>query len=188
MTESSNVDLGASGAYGSNGATPDSTSRMFGLDVTFRYRPLKRAIYRRFLARTELVWSRRTEIEGPTAFGAYVATDYQFARRWFAGVRLDRIRPRDRPHGQRQWRRRPAHLLAERIQPGPRPVPAHEIFRRSRRQRSAGPVALLHWRARSSCVLDICSQRSSQCCSHPAPPPRWTSWRQRRIWHRWRAK
>jgi hypothetical protein len=63
---------------------------MFGLDATFRYRPLKRAIYRRLLARTELVWSRRTEIEGPTAFGAYVATDYQFARRWFAGVRLDR--------------------------------------------------------------------------------------------------
>ena len=67
---------------------------MFGLDVTFRYRPLKRAIYRRLLARTELVWSRRTEIDGPTAFGAYVATEYQFARRWFAGVRLDRIRAR----------------------------------------------------------------------------------------------
>ena len=90
VTESSNIDLGASAAYGSNGATPDSTSRVFGLDATLRYRPLKRAIYRRLLARTELVWSRRTEIEGPTAFGAYVSTDYQFARRWFAGVRLDR--------------------------------------------------------------------------------------------------
>ena len=90
VTESSNVDLGASGAYGSNGVTTNSTSRMFGLDATFRYRPLKRAIYRRLLARTELVWSRRTEIGGPAAFGAYVATDYQFARRWFAGVRLDR--------------------------------------------------------------------------------------------------
>lgn len=89
MTESSNVDIGASVAYGSNGATPDSTTSVFGLDATFRYRPLKRAHYHRLLARTELVWSRRTEIGGPAAFGAYVATDYQFARRWFAGVRLD---------------------------------------------------------------------------------------------------
>ena len=44
----------------------------------------------RFLARTELVWSRRSELAGlPQSFGAYVSAEYQFARRWFAGVRVD---------------------------------------------------------------------------------------------------
>jgi hypothetical protein len=60
-----------------------------GFDGTFRYRPLRRAIYRRLVARTELVWSRRSEAGGLDAFGAYAAGDYQFARRWFGGVRYD---------------------------------------------------------------------------------------------------
>jgi hypothetical protein len=90
LGESMNLDLGGSIAYGHNGATADSTTRLVGADLTFRWRPLRRAIYRRFLARTELVWSRR-EGEGPAqdAFGMYAQADYQFARRWFAGARYD---------------------------------------------------------------------------------------------------
>ena len=41
------------------------------------------------LARSEVIWNRRSEI-GSTAFGTYVSGDYQFARRWFAGARYDR--------------------------------------------------------------------------------------------------
>lgn len=89
VSESSNLDFGGSVAYGHNDAGPDQTTRLFGFDATFRYRPLRRAIYRRLLARTELMWSRRSEASGLNAFGAYAATDYQFARRWFAGVRYD---------------------------------------------------------------------------------------------------
>jgi hypothetical protein len=89
FTESSNLDFGGSVAYGHNDAGPSATTRIFGLDGTFRYRPLRRAIYRRLLARTELAWSRRSEAGGLNAFGGYFATDYQFARRWFAGLRLD---------------------------------------------------------------------------------------------------
>jgi hypothetical protein len=89
VTESSNLDFGASVAYGHNDAAASATTRLVGIDGTFRYRPLRSAIYRRLLARSELVWSRRSEIGGATAFGAYVATDYQLARRWFAGVRYD---------------------------------------------------------------------------------------------------
>ena len=59
LTEATNLDLGASFAYGHNDAGPDCTTRLFGVDATFRYRPLRRAIYRRFLGRTELFWSRR---------------------------------------------------------------------------------------------------------------------------------
>ena len=61
LTESTNLDIGTSFAYGHNDAGPDSTTQVFGIDATFRYRPLRRAIYRRFIGRTELFWSRREE-------------------------------------------------------------------------------------------------------------------------------
>jgi hypothetical protein len=89
ITESSNFDFGASLAYGHNDAGPSATTRIVGLDATFRYRPLRRAIYRRLLARSELAWSRRSESDDLDAFGFYLAADYQFARRWFAGLRFD---------------------------------------------------------------------------------------------------
>jgi hypothetical protein len=90
VTESSNVDIGTSFAYGHNDGGPDSMTRVIGLDATFRYRPLRQANYRRFLGRTELFWSRRDDgFDGGKAFGAYVSGEYQFARRWFAGARYD---------------------------------------------------------------------------------------------------
>ncbi len=97
LTESSNLDLGGSLAWGHNDT--GDTTRLIGADLTFRWRPLRRAIYRRLLARTELVWSRQGIAPPPgepgavahaSAFGGYVSVDYQFARRWFAGLRLDR--------------------------------------------------------------------------------------------------
>jgi hypothetical protein len=72
--------------------------RLIGVDVTLRYRPLQRAIYRRFNVRSELVWSREDTPSGEvsTAFGAYGLVEYQFARRWYVGGRLDRSgRPSD---------------------------------------------------------------------------------------------
>ena len=90
VTESTNLDIGGSFAYGTNDAGPDFTTRLVGLDATVRYRPLRRAIYRRFQARTELFWSRRGQESGNVeAFGMYASGDYQFARRWFGGARYD---------------------------------------------------------------------------------------------------
>jgi hypothetical protein len=91
VTESTNIDVGTSFAYGHNGVTPDSTTKLFGVDATVRYRPLRRAIYKRFIGRTELFWSRREQPEllQANAFGAYVSGEYQFAQRWFAGARYD---------------------------------------------------------------------------------------------------
>ncbi len=91
ITEGTNLDIGASFTRGHNDAGPDFTTRVFGVDATVRYRPLRRAIYRRFMGRTELMWSRRGQEAGDvSAFGMYVSGDYQFARRWFGGVRYDR--------------------------------------------------------------------------------------------------
>jgi hypothetical protein len=91
LSESSNVDLGGSVAYGHNGSGADTTTRLFGADATFRYKPLRRAIYHHFLARTELVWSRREAVDGPVqnAFGGYGYVEYQFSRRLFGGLRYD---------------------------------------------------------------------------------------------------
>jgi hypothetical protein len=97
ITENSNIDLGASFARGHNdsGVVDDVdvgrfVTKLYGFDATFRWRPLQRAIYRSFVARSELAWSRRKQPDGlQSAFGYYVSGDYQLARRWFGGARYD---------------------------------------------------------------------------------------------------
>jgi hypothetical protein len=89
LTESSNIDLGGSFADGHNDAGPGETTRLYGADATFRYRPLRRSIYTHFLARTEVAWSRRSELPGSTAFGGFGYLEYQFGRRWTGGARFD---------------------------------------------------------------------------------------------------
>ena len=90
LTESTNVDVGTSVAWGRNDLGSDFSTRVLAIDATLRYRPLARAIYRRFLARTELFWSRREQPDGRVAaFGMYGSGEYQFARRWFGGARYD---------------------------------------------------------------------------------------------------
>ena len=90
LTEGTNIDLGTSFAFGHTDVEPDATRRLFGVDATVRYRPLRRSIYRRFLARTELIWNQdRLQSAEPTVFGMYASGEYQFARRWFAGGRYD---------------------------------------------------------------------------------------------------
>jgi hypothetical protein len=90
LTEATNLDVGASIARGKNALGSDYSTQVVAVDATLRYRPLQRALYRRFLGRTELFWSRRDGLDGTVpAFGMYVSGDYQFARRWFAGARYD---------------------------------------------------------------------------------------------------
>jgi hypothetical protein len=98
LGEASNLDLGGSFAYGHNGVTGETTTRLYGLDATWRWKPLRRAIYTHVLARGELVWSRR-EQEGGTvhATGGYGYLEYQLARRFTAGVRYDSSGRADRP-------------------------------------------------------------------------------------------
>lgn len=98
ITEGTNIDVGASYANGPSAQVPetfaaaDATTELFGFDATFHYRPLRRAIYKRFQARTELIWSRPRSngFTGDRSFGYYGNAEYQFARRWYAGARYDR--------------------------------------------------------------------------------------------------
>ena len=98
ITESSNLDVGASYSYGHNpaGIVKDVdigrfTTKLFGTDVTLRWRPLRRAIYHQFVGRTEIIWSNRDQFGGrQRSMGYYASGEYQFARRWFVGGRYDR--------------------------------------------------------------------------------------------------
>jgi hypothetical protein len=99
ISESTNLDFGGSFARGTAKEGAGLHTSLIGADVTLRWRPLRRAIYRRLLARTELVWSRRdlVTLEQARAFGLYGSLEYQFARRWFAGARFDRSERADDP-------------------------------------------------------------------------------------------
>jgi len=97
LSESTNIDLGTSYAFGHNSSgvvdgvdQGRNTTSLFGIDATLRWRPLQRAIYHSFLSRSEVIWSRRDQPNGrQDANGFYISGDYQFARRWFGGVRFD---------------------------------------------------------------------------------------------------
>jgi hypothetical protein len=76
---------------------PALVNQLYDIDATVRWKPLRRAIYHSFTGRAEFVWNRNaaTLLAAPqnnvqTPYGYFVSGDYQFARRWFAGVRLDR--------------------------------------------------------------------------------------------------
>jgi len=98
VSESTNLDVGTSFSFGHNDAgivdgtdVGRFTTQLFGVDGMVRYKPLRRSIYRSFVGRSEFVWSRRQQFDGvQPAFGYYVSGDYQFARRWYAGLRYDR--------------------------------------------------------------------------------------------------
>ena len=97
FTESTNLDFGASYSQGHNAAgivddvdVGRFTTQLFGVDATYRWRPLTRAIYHQFVARTEYIRSHRDQFDGlQKADGFYLSGDYQFARRWWMGGRFD---------------------------------------------------------------------------------------------------
>ncbi len=91
LSDAANFELGGSFAQGT--AAAGIASRFSGVDLTYRWRPLERSIYRAFIGRGEVILNDRDD-QDETALGFYGAADYQFARRWSAGLRLDQA---DRP-------------------------------------------------------------------------------------------
>lgn len=91
LADSTNVDLGFSYARGHSPEGESFINQLYGIDATLRWKPLRRAIYRSFVGRTELIWRRAQQPETVnTPFGFYISGEYQFARRWLAGARFDR--------------------------------------------------------------------------------------------------
>jgi hypothetical protein len=103
ITDNTNIDLGVSYSRGHNAAgivdgfdLGRFSTALYGADATIRWRPLQRSIYHSFVGRSEFIWSRRQQFGGAqSALGYYFSGDYQFARRWFAGLRYDRSKRAD---------------------------------------------------------------------------------------------
>jgi len=98
LTESTNLDLGFSYARGHNFNGANFLTNLYDASATFRWKPLRRAIYKSFLFRTELIWSAIDQpsatlpslIETERAFGTYADAEYRLNRRWTVGGRFDR--------------------------------------------------------------------------------------------------
>jgi hypothetical protein len=100
LSESTNLDLGISYSRGHSNLGADLGSNFFtnlyGVDATLRWKPLRRAIYKNFLLRTELFWSARDQLSPldvfntQRAFGMYTSAEYRVNRRWTLGGRFDR--------------------------------------------------------------------------------------------------
>jgi hypothetical protein len=96
LTESTNLDLGASYARGHNELGSRFITNLYGADATLRWKPLSRAIYHSILFRNEFVWSARDQLSPSNtfqtqhAFGLYSSLDYRANRRWTVGGRFDR--------------------------------------------------------------------------------------------------
>lgn len=88
LGENSNIEVGTSYARGTLPGG-EGHNRMSGVDVTYRWKPLARSIYNSFVARVEALANERADF-GDTLYGWYASADYQLARRWFTGVRVDR--------------------------------------------------------------------------------------------------
>ncbi len=92
LSESTNLDFGASYARG-HSPFGDGANQLYGADATLRWKPLRRAIYHSFVARSEFIWAR-TSVDPAylpaKPFGFYVSGDYQLNRRWILGGRFDR--------------------------------------------------------------------------------------------------
>ena len=93
ISESSNLELGFSYGYGPNAASTDEITRhtrLEAIDATFRWKPLRSGSYRSASIRGELYRSRRSQPDGlQTARGWFLSGEYQLAKRWFGGARIE---------------------------------------------------------------------------------------------------
>lgn len=90
LTEATNLDFGLSYGFGSNGSSSSADTTLTGIDTTLRWKPLRTATYRSATFRGEYFWSDREDPAGDQgARGWFASGEYQFAKRWAAGARLE---------------------------------------------------------------------------------------------------
>jgi hypothetical protein len=96
LSEATNLDLGFSYGAGPNATSTDDTRRwtkLEAIDFTLRWKPLRTGNYRSASLRGELFRSRRDQPEDlagkQTARGWFLSGEYQLAKRWFVGGRVE---------------------------------------------------------------------------------------------------
>jgi hypothetical protein len=61
ITDNSNIDLGASYSRGHTIFGTNFVANLYGIDATYRWKPLTRSIYRSFVARSEFIWRQQQQ-------------------------------------------------------------------------------------------------------------------------------
>jgi hypothetical protein len=90
LSEATNLEVGLSYGQGPNGLVTRSKTRLEGVDATLRWKPLRTATYRSASFRGEFIRSRREDPLGDqTADGWFLSGEYQLAKRWFTGARIE---------------------------------------------------------------------------------------------------
>ena len=91
LNESSNLLFGGTYATGVHDAAGDLRTHLESGDMTFRWRPLRRAVYHSLLWRTEVMFGQLKQPDGGTVnrVGLFSYIDLQFKRRWHLGERYD---------------------------------------------------------------------------------------------------
>lgn len=88
LSPTQNLGVGLSYASGSNDA--GRTTSLWGVDVAYRWRPLREGLYRSLAWQTEVYWARRREAGGTLSpWGLFSLAEYQLSRTLFVGGRYD---------------------------------------------------------------------------------------------------
>lgn len=92
LSEASNLAGGFSFARGVHDREGELATNLYNADVTFRWKNPRRAVYRSITWQTEILVAQIETSPGAavTSWGMFSFVDYQFLRRWHAGVRFDR--------------------------------------------------------------------------------------------------
>jgi hypothetical protein len=93
LTPASNLELGASWATAIvEEEEAQARTNVYGIDVTWRWKPPQFAKYRSAILQAEAIW--RNEAGPPeTRFGAFGYAQWQLSRRWYVGARGDWVEP-----------------------------------------------------------------------------------------------
>ncbi|MDA2930647.1 hypothetical protein MYX84_12000 [Acidobacteria bacterium AH-259-O06] len=87
VTENAYFEWGLSAATSHWDIDEQNRSTVLGLDLSYRWEPLQRALYRSLELRTELFYNARDRWPGGDVFGMYAYGEYQLSRRWYGGFR-----------------------------------------------------------------------------------------------------
>jgi len=91
LSESSTLEIGFSAATAPNDdAHGGSRTWIEGADLTFKWRPPSRGLYKSVMCHTELMAVQKDLDDGEEdSLGLFTAIEHQFARQWAAGARYD---------------------------------------------------------------------------------------------------
>ena len=87
LSENAYFEWGLSAARSHWDEQEFNSSTIVGLDFSYRWEPLRQALYRSLELRSEWFYNQRENWPGGNVFGMYTSAEWQLSRRWYAGAR-----------------------------------------------------------------------------------------------------